>query len=79
MTAEKLMTTEDAAKILNCSIWMVRLYIRTGQLGAFRYAGSTNAPYRVSQRHLDEFLQGREAHPHEALQGSVGTPSAQAA
>ncbi len=63
LTDEQLMTTESVATLLNCTPFMVRQYIRAGQLGAFKLGSGKNARYRISHTHVSDFLQRRESRP----------------
>jgi len=62
-TDEQLMTTERVATLLNCTPFMVRVYVRTGQLGAFKLGSGKNARYRISNSQVSDFLRRRESRP----------------
>lgn len=53
MNRDKLLTTAQVARILNCSIGTVLLYIREGRFSQFYFIGKG---FLVSEKAVDEFL-----------------------
>jgi len=60
---ERLMTTEEVANLLGITAFMVRVYVRTNQLGAFKLGNGKNARYRISHSQVNVFLRRRESRP----------------
>lgn len=56
---EKFYKLSDIAKMLDVSVQTIRREIHRGNLKAGKTSDTGNAPFRVSQSDLDEYLAGK--------------------
>jgi len=54
-TNQQLLTVQDVAKMLKCSLQTVRNYIKEGKLIAYKIEGM----YRIPNNKLQEFIEDR--------------------
>ena len=54
-TNQQLLTVQDVAKMLKCSLQTVRNYIKEGKLTAYKIEGM----YRIPNNKLQEFIEDR--------------------
>jgi len=54
-TNQQLLTVQDVAKTLKCSLQTVRNYIKEGKLTAYKIEGM----YRIPNNKLQEFIEDR--------------------
>ena len=57
---EKFYKLSDIAKMLDVSVQTIRREIHRGNLKAGKTSDTENAPFRVSQSDLDEYLAGKQ-------------------
>lgn len=59
------LTVPEVVERLRVSEWTVRGWLRTGKLRGYR-PGGTKAGWRVRERDLDAFVEGKMNTPHDA-------------
>lgn len=56
-----LLSTKEAAEILNCGELKVREYIENGSLKSINHASSGKPKYRISIKAIEQFIEEQES------------------